>query len=512
MNAFTSEAAKLFLIVLVGFLVAVTLGFFIGSADYQYIVFGALAATAIVLWFCTGQWFWLIVIASSYLAGTFPVLRGSFTPFHFLMGLGIAKFFVDDLILRRSSFTRVERPLLLAMAGFMLILTWHGMRDRFGMRFLGSTVWGGRNYVSVYVGLIAFFVVQSTNVRSKLWNKLPYVILAVTSFDLFIATITTIAPSLIYKIYPYYSAVGTAGITELLTGDEDVSGRIGAFGNFGCILAFIVLAATSIRQLFQIKYLSRLMTLFVASVTVLYSGFRSAVANLLVGFVLAGFRDIRFAIILVLPVIAVLLFSVSAINSAVVRLPKQIQRPLTFLPGDWDLEMVSDVKASNDFRRSIWKVWWNEYFPRQPLLGRGFGFRSEWTKMSIYIPTDTDYQQMVEVGNIHNGLFASLDAIGIIGTIFFILWNGQILYRTFRVSFDKSNPAGFALRFVSLQLGVSIICYWFGASTVGTFLPQQFALTGVFLKLYREANPQPDLVRPALQPIHQEHRRAAVGA
>ncbi len=38
----------------------------------------------------------------------------------------------------------------------MAIITVHGIQQRFGMRFLGSHVWGGRNYVNVYVGLIAF--------------------------------------------------------------------------------------------------------------------------------------------------------------------------------------------------------------------------------------------------------------------------------------------------------------------------------------------------------------------
>jgi hypothetical protein len=512
MDSLSKEAAKPIFVGVLGLLVALVLGVLLGSADYWSLSIITLIFIGIGLWFGTGQWFWLIVIASSFLSGTFPILRGSFTPFHILMALGVAKFFVEDLIMRRNSFTRVERPLLLAIVGFMGVLTWHGCQDRFGMRFLGSTVWGGRNYVSVYVGLIAFFVVQSTSVKSKLWNKLPYLILAVTGFDLFIATITTISPPLIEKIYPFYSAVGTAGITELLTGDEDVAGRIGAFGTFGCLLTMIVLATISVRHLFHPKNLSRLVTLTFASILVLYSGFRSALASWLCAFLLAGFRDIRFRIIAIVPIIAALLFGLSAINSAVIRLPKQIQRPLTFLPGDWDSDMVHDVNGSDDFRRSIWRIWWNEYFPRRPLLGRGFGFQSEWTKTSVYIPTGADYQQMVEVGNIHNGLFASLDAVGIIGTLFFVVWNGQILLRALRVSFDKSNPAGFALRFLALQLGVSIICYWFGASTLGTFLPQQFALAGVFLRLYREAYPKPERASPALQPIHHGRRRVAIGA
>ena len=117
---------------------------------------------------------------------------------------------------------------------------------------------------------------------------------------------------------------------------------------------------------------------------------------------------------------------------------------------------------------------------------------------------------MVEVGNIHNGLFASLDAVGIIGTIFFIAWNVQLLFRTFRVSFDKANPAGFALRFLALQLAVSILCYWFGAVTLGTFLPRQFALAGVFLKLHRGADSEAIRAQPTTGTLQEVRREEAV--
>lgn len=484
-------------------LLAVFLGWVIGSSDYKSLILGTLVVLGVSLSFFTGRFFWVLTIASSYLSGTFPILGGSFTPFHILMAIGVAKFFVEDVNMRRASFAEIDRLQLLLIAGFMGILTLHGIHDRFGMRFLGSSVWGGRNYVSVFVGLVAFFVIQSISVKPKLWNKLPYLVLAVTSFDLLIAIVTTVSPSSINKIYPFYSAVGTAGVIELLTGEEELTGRIGSFGNFGYILVSIVLAATSVRGLFSLQHFFRLIPVAVGSLAVLYSGFRSAVANLFAAFMAAGFRDLRWGILAVIPIIAALLFGLSAVNSSVVRLPKQMQRALTFVPGDWDYDMARDAAGSNDFRRRVWRLWWYEYFPQHRLVGRGFGFKSEWTKTSAYYPQATDYKQMVEVGNIHNGLFASLDAIGIAGTLFFIAWNIQLLFRTFRVSFDKANPAGFALRFLALQLAVAILCYWLGATTLGSFLPQQFALAGVFLKLHRSVQPKP-VAASLPQPVRQE--------
>nr|MBA2432679.1 hypothetical protein [Chthoniobacterales bacterium] len=141
--------------------------------------------------------------------------------------------------------------------------------------------------------------------------------------------------------------------------------------------------------------------------------------------------------------------------------------------------------------------WWNEYFPKQPLVGRGFGFQSQWTKPAAYNPTATDFQQIVETGTLHNGLFAALDAVGITGTRFFVAWNVRLLILVLQVPFRRNDPGGFTLRFLALYLAVMIVSYWGGAATMGSFLPGVFALAGVFLRLRQEARSEE---RPRLAP------------
>src|SRR6476659_6330368 len=102
MNSFSIETAKRLLIAAFGLLLAVLLGSLIGSSDYRPLLFGALALFGVAFWFGSGQWFWPITIASSYLGGTFPIMGGAFTPFQILMGIGVAKFFVEDVIMRRN--------------------------------------------------------------------------------------------------------------------------------------------------------------------------------------------------------------------------------------------------------------------------------------------------------------------------------------------------------------------------------------------------------------------------
>ena len=249
-----------------------------------------------------------------------------------------------------------------SLVGFMGVLTIHALKDRFGMRFLGSNTWGGRNYIYIYVAMAAFFVIQSIPWNVKIWAKLPYFILAIVGFDLVIAVITTIFPGSIYKIYPFYSAVSVAGLEEIVTGSSVETARLGGFGTFGSTLIALVLASVSLGQILRRPILPRLITLGVGTTAVLFAGYRSAVATAVGVVFTAGIRDLKWAVVLLLAPLAALLLGLSVINSNFVRLPKQVQRSVAFFPGDWDSEMKLDAKSSNEFRARVWTLMGSRIF------------------------------------------------------------------------------------------------------------------------------------------------------
>lgn len=486
--AITSQV-KAFVIGSACLVLAIFLGYMIGTEEYASLLIGTVVVAACSFWFFSGPYFWVVAIASSLLGGAVPILGAQFTPFQMLMAMGLVKFAVEDVILRRIKIQTPDKFDALMIAGFMVIILAHGIDDRFGMRYLGSSVWGGRHYVNVFVGLAAYFVIQSIPVEAKVWAKFPYVVLAFLGFDLLIAIVTTILPNSVYYIYPFYSAVSSASLQEAIGGTEDVTARIGAFGNFGFMLLAIVMASVSLRTLVHPSNLFRILCLMVGSACALLSGFRSAVLNSFALLITTGIRDLKAGVFFLLPIIGAALFAVSLINSQVVALPKQIQRALAFLPGEWDTEMTSNAQASNQFRLNVWNLWYRQYFPEHPIVGRGFGFNREWTKQSIRYGEAADYQQMVETGNLHSGFLSSLDTFGILGATFFVCWNLTLLVRALRIPFDRRPKEYFALRFLSLYLAVWILCYWIGALTVGAYLPQQFALAGLFMRLRKDIRP-----------------------
>jgi O-antigen ligase len=507
LNPAVAQKLKLIVVCAIGLWLAVFLGTQIGSAKYGPLLLGAVVIVVASVSLFTGRFFWVLTIASSFLGGTFPILGGAFTPFQIMMMIGVGKFLIGDVVLRRTKIRAQNRVDVLLIAGFMAVLTWHGVHDRFGMKFLGSSIWGGHNYVNVYVGLAAFFVTQSIPMNPRIWSRLPYAVLVVASFDLLIAVITTISPRLIYFIYPFYSAVSSSGMEEIVSGaSSDVTGRIGTFGNFGFTIILIVLASVSLREMLSARYFLRLVCLAGGFVAALFSGFRSAVLNSFIGLLAAGIRDLKFGVLLLLPLFATAVFTLSVVNSEFIRLPKPIQRALTFAPGKWDPEVASDANASNEFRRQVWAVFNRDYFPAHPWLGRGFGFRRQFAQQSVYKYNPNWDRETVEVGNIHNGFLSTLDAFGIIGTVFFIIWNLRLLARIFRVSFREGGGAATALRFLALYLAVWIISYWFGALNVGSFLPVEFALVGVFLRLQHDLAQESTQSQPVVAELERDQR------
>jgi hypothetical protein len=482
-NLALSGRGKALLTGLIGLVAALLLGIKIGGSDYNPLLISGVVAAGMWLFFFTGQYYWLIAIASSSLAGTFPVLRGSFTPFQILMAMGVAKFFAEDVVLKRRRIAVGPSFDRLMICGFIGIVTLHAIHDRFGMRFLGSTTWGGRNYVNIYVAVAAYFVIQTIPIDLKVWRKLPFFVLAVTSFDTVITLVTTLFPRSIYIIYPFYSGVSRTGIEEIVTGDSGETARLGAVGNFGVFLITLLLASCSVRWILHPSNLGRLLTLGLGYLITLFSSFRTSLLSALAVTFVAGIRDLKSRVLLVIAVAVVLLFGLSFVNSHVFALPRPIQRSLTFVPGHWDVDMARDAANSNEWRTEVWNIWLHDYFPAHPLIGRGFGFASEWATPPRRFDRLDEQRVMVAVGNIHNGLYSTLDCVGVIGTLFFAIWSLGLLIRVFRLPFNPRVSGNTVLWFVALGLGASIICYWLSAQIAGTFVAQQLVASSVFLRL-----------------------------
>jgi hypothetical protein len=437
-----------------------------------------------LVWFMTGENLWVYVAGSAFLSGTVGIL-GNLSPFMILSLLGLAKYIVDKVIFGKLNLRTGVKGDFLLICGFMSVLTWHAISDRLGLRILGSTVWGGRFYVWIYCGLFAYIVLSSLPVDGKAWSKLPLLILFALFFDLIVGVITAMVPSLVEVIAPFYSGVSLSGYQNVDVGVvEDKTGRVGAFGDFGLGILLLVLARYNIASLWRPNYFIAFVGTIVGIAGVLAGGFRSAILNTLLLFLAASIRDLKGRAFLMIAGVAGLLILLPLVHQHVFSLPKQIQRGLTFLPADWDPEMVADAESSNEFRFKIWNIWASKFFPEHPFLGRGFGFDPSLTGYSSYVSDASDINWdivCVATGSIHNGFFSVIDAMGIVGAVFFIFWQLVLLRRIviylLKEDNSGSNPA---LRYLALYLFITILSYWMGALNVGAYLVRFFVLASAF--------------------------------
>ncbi len=438
-------------------------------------------------WLLSDDVYWIICVSSIFLTGKFDFLPEDLTAFEVLAFLGIVKFAFQNIIFRQKNISLGPRIDRIFMAAFIGIILLHAFKDRFGMRAFGSQVWGGRPYVSVLLCTILYFIIQTFELDPKKWRWLPLAVLIPATFDIIIGLVTYFFPPSIPYIYTFYSGISISGIEG-----ADVTERLGALSGFGLPLVLCLLSYTSLKKLWQPRSWIVIVLLLAGLTLCIQGGYRSAVINCAFVLIAASLRDFKLWSWIPMALFAGLLLGLAALNSSgIITLPQQAQRALVFLPGKWNPEMVENAAGSNQFRFDLWERWEKKSFVNRPWLGGGFGFKKDLlfdgNGFRHSLDYETEMDNFILTQNLHNGLFSTVDGIGILGCIFFIAWCGLTLLRIVMIFLtedaDQQNPG---LRWVMLYLFMWTCCFWFGSLRLASFLPIQLALTTVFLRLLRQ--------------------------
>ena len=433
-----------------------------------------------------------VIYASAlvFLAGSIGVLGGA-SPFMLVSAIGLGNALLAHITKRVGEIVTGYQPDFLFICGFMAVMAYHAVHDRLGLKILGSTIWGGRFYIYVLISLMMYFAIISSKLEREKWSKLINLIIYVYLFDLAIGLLTTAMPSLVEVISSYYSGVSLSTYEDAANGfvAEEVT-RYGAMGNFGFAILLIIGAKYNIKSLLQHPLISFLGLISLGGI--LMSGYRSAVVNAILLLLAICIRDLKGKTLLLIPLLSLIVLLLPLVNT-ISPLPKQAQRTLAFLPGNWDVDMLDSASGSNEFRYTVWNTWYQKFFLDHWAFGRGFGFNSEWAGIDPTRVATGGYsvdwaEAFIETGSIHNGLISSVDCLGVFGGFFFIAWNIVYLKRVIRYLWRTSykNENNTTLRYFSLYVFVSTISYWYGALNIGAYLATQFIAVGVFNYLYSE--------------------------
>jgi hypothetical protein len=477
----------IFLVSLAGCVLALYAGVQVSEGDLRFPLYFLGLFLLVLIWFGARQWLLVFLVASIFLRGQLNFIPAGFKLFEILMLLVIGQFILENVVFRKQGIHLGPFYDLFVLLCIALILFLHGADNGFGMRVLGSELWGGRGYVTFYLAFMTYLIIHSIRISRAVTQWLPLAVVAVFLFDVVVDVATSLSADVAALVYRFYSGI------SLLAVREDVTERLGSFGNLGIYGAMAIFSYMSLLKLWRPNYWVWVLLYIGAFMSSVFSGFRSALANFALVTFAATLRDLRGMTIIVCAVGAVFIAFLPLVHSHIVPLPKQAQRALVFLPGDWDPAMAQDAKSSNEFRLNVWSIWYERYFPENPWFGRGFGFlaREYTTIMDQYYfskrgtPEDL-YEGFVYTQELHNGFLSTIDAVGVVGGLIFIPWCLVQLVRAVRLMLRhdvwKQPPA---LRWICIFLFMWISSFWMGALKFQNFAPPLIIMVALMLSLRR---------------------------
>lgn len=325
----------------------------------------------------------------------------------------------------------VTRPVLFLAAVVLITMRLTG---GIGLRTFGSSVNGGKNYITILAAMIGYFALISRQIPSKragLYVALFFFGTATWA----IGELPMVLPAgfnFLYLVFPLLSSGALAQQGVSVVGPE----RIAGLGFFSLGLFAVMLARYGIRGIFLEPAKSWRAIVFVAILFVgTLGGFRSMLILSGMTFaVLFYLERLHHTRMLPATILAALL-GMTLMGAFANRLPFSVQRSLAFLPIDIDPLARMSAQASSDWRFQMWR----ELLPQVPqylILGKGYGFSSREMAMVQDDRRNSSGLESTEMaGDYHNGPLSVIIPFGIFGSIGFlwILFAGvRVVYRNYQ--------------------------------------------------------------------------------
>jgi hypothetical protein len=301
-----------------------------------------------------------------------------------------------------------------------------------GVQALGGSVYGGRRYFYIALGIIGYFALVLQRIpreRAMLYMGLYFLGSVSGLIGDLVPLLGTKLPQ-IYLVFPpsemYYEG-SSWGVT-----------RLGgcAVASWG-IFAFM-LAKYGVRGIFLDGKPWRLLAFLFFSGIGLLGGFRSSLIQFILVFTLLFFLEGMHRTRLFPTLLLAGTLAGSVIVPFAQHLPPAVQRSMAFLPMPIDPVVRQDAEGSSEWRLSMWKAMLPKV-PQYLWLGKGLGFTPE--DMSFAVsqatlhPLSEDEWGSALAGDYHNGPLSVIIPFGIWGMIVWIWFQVaglRVLYRNYR--------------------------------------------------------------------------------
>jgi len=434
MNNVSATNAPAIIRSLIMYAVCVPLAVFVGylltnPLDYSTLgVFGTLALVLVLPLLL--RWHHPLLLLSWNASAVLFFLKGSPSLFMAMVALSLTISMLERILSPDKRFISVPQitwPLIfmLAVVFFTAKLT-----GGFGMRALGSEVYGGRKYLFTIIGILSYFALTARRIPPH-QVKLALVLFFLGGLTNAIGDLVGVLPSWCRPIFwvfpPNMLYVDVELGTTRFAGAPAVSAAVVCY----------MLARYGIRGVFTLDRWWRLVLFALFFALGLLGGYRGlflAVGGaFVIQFFLEGLHRTK-----LLPIFA--FFGILALVVAVPlasKLPFTFQRSLSFLPLPWSTEAKMSGDSTVEWRMQMWKALLPQ-IPKHLLLGKGYAISMEdFQNMgtdSAFHTVDPTQSGLAVSSDYHNGWIAVLMTFGIWGMIAFLWFAAAgcyVLYRNY---------------------------------------------------------------------------------
>ena len=379
------------------------------------------------------RWHHILVVFCLLLPVTIFFLPGHPSIFLPIVGVSLGISLLQRAMNPERHFIRapeITRPLLFFLA---VIFFTAKLTGGIGLHSMGSEVMGGKKYITLFAGILAYFALTARTVPpERAWIYL--VVYFVGGAFMIVGDTVSFMPAPLYFIYNFlplnpYAFTGEASAGIL---------RLTGVGYAATCFFSLMLARYGVRGIFLSGKLWRPVVFLGLGGLVMAGGFRSQLFLCGLTCLILFFFVEKLHRTKLLPIFAFIgIFAITISLPFAGRLPLSFQRAISFLPLDnLDPVAVQSADATAEWRFAMWKA----VLPQVPeylLLGKGYALSQEdFQEMGLGAKSISaaDWGAAL-AGDYHNGPLSVIIPFGIWGTlavIWFFYAGARALYKNYK--------------------------------------------------------------------------------
>lgn len=338
--------------------------------------------------------------------------------------------------------------LWIPLACLLAVILYHWISSGdVGIKLLGGRGWGGRKYFKVFIAAFSIPLLASfPGVGVRDLQKVPFIYFLGSFVDIVPDLLTTFIPASAPYIWRVYSGVNLGEFGNSLQGNfagEKGITRYTTLAKLGSALGLVSLCYFPARTWLNYTRLWVLPTLLMGGLLCAISGYRNTIFRYGISLMAGLFAMLRFKSLLLIPLLVLAAFSVALTQGKLLNYPIQIQRSLSFIPGNWSAKATSETQSSSDWRKKMTTLFFGEYFQKAPLIGQGYHYDPNLAKEStdIYLSIAqrqnlandeyADVRGFIEMRQPHEGPVHILLVAGSVGAIFFVAYCLRLIFYSF---------------------------------------------------------------------------------